>query len=55
VKEVRSAFFEKKAAKKLLLLGALAPQAPQPAGPKVFWFFFSKKNRLPFLMFKPGG
>jgi hypothetical protein len=24
----------------------LAPLSPRPAGPKVFWFFFSKKNVL---------
>jgi hypothetical protein len=29
-----------------LVLRALARLLPKPAGPKVFWFFFSKKNRL---------
>jgi hypothetical protein len=27
-------------------LRVLAPSSPRPAGPKVFWFFFSKKNRF---------
>jgi hypothetical protein len=45
-KQGSTAFFEKKAAKKLLLN---RPQAVKPPGPKltkVFWFFFSKKNAL---------
>jgi hypothetical protein len=37
-------FFEKKRGKKRLLLGALARPLPQPAGAKVFCFFFSKKK-----------
>jgi hypothetical protein len=43
-KKGRASFFEKKEAKKLLVLRALAPALPRPAGPEVFWFFFSKKN-----------
>jgi hypothetical protein len=30
--------------KKLSLLGAQAQTVQTPAGPNVFWFFFSKKN-----------
>jgi hypothetical protein len=48
--KVRTSFFEKKEAKKLLLLGAVATPLPQPPGAKVFWFFFSKKNRFPFFL-----
>jgi hypothetical protein len=36
----------KKEAKNFRLLGAVALPVPTPAGAKVFWFFFSKKNRL---------
>jgi hypothetical protein len=45
-REVSASFFEKKAAKKRLLLGDLATPLPNPPGAKVFWFFFSKKNVL---------
>jgi hypothetical protein len=55
VKASKDFFFEKKepgrrAAKKLSVLRARAPVGPMPAGPKVFWFFFSKKNF--FALFK---
>jgi hypothetical protein len=43
-KQVSPAFFEKKAAKKLLLIGLRRCQSPWPRLTKVFWFFFSKKN-----------
>jgi hypothetical protein len=39
-----SASFLKKRSKKRLLLGDLATPVQPPPGPKVFWFFFSKKN-----------
>jgi hypothetical protein len=39
-------FVNKKKQKKFLLLVPLTRLVPQPAGAKVFWFFFSKKNRL---------
>jgi hypothetical protein len=42
----RTSFSEEKEAKRLLLLGAFACQRPRPKRIKVFWFFFSKKNRL---------
>jgi hypothetical protein len=42
----RASFFEKKEAKKLLLLGALARCCHSPRLAKVFCFFFSKKKRL---------
>jgi hypothetical protein len=45
-KQVSTRFFEKKRGKKLLLLGALSPLVPAPAGAKVFCFFFSKKKRF---------
>jgi hypothetical protein len=45
-KQVSTAFFEKKAAKKLLLNGAQALKTPGSKVKKVFWFFFSKKNAL---------
>jgi hypothetical protein len=45
-KQVSTRFFEKKRGKKLLLLGALSPLVPAPAGAKVFCFFFSKKKRI---------
>jgi hypothetical protein len=48
-----ASFFEKKEAKKLSLLRALARCCQSPQGPKVFCFarrgaFFSKKKRFPF-------
>jgi hypothetical protein len=36
----------KKVAKKILVLQALVRLLPKPAGPKVFWFFFFKKEPL---------
>jgi hypothetical protein len=41
-----SASFLKKRSKKLLFAVCMARPEPRPAGPKVFWFFFSKKNVL---------
>jgi hypothetical protein len=46
-KEVSTSFCEQKEAKKLCSWG-LAPVLPTPPGAKVFWFFFSKKNRFTF-------
>jgi hypothetical protein len=37
---------QKKKQKNSYLLGVVAPPLPTPAGAKVFWFFFSKKNRF---------
>jgi hypothetical protein len=42
----RTAFL-KKSSKKLLLVGARAVQRARAQIQKVFWFFFSKKNRFP--------
>jgi hypothetical protein len=42
-KEGRTSFFEKKEAKKLCPCGPRRPQRARQS-PKVFWFFFSKKN-----------
>jgi hypothetical protein len=46
--EESASFFEKKEAKKLLLLGALAAALPWPAGPRVFWLLFFKKVTASF-------
>jgi hypothetical protein len=46
--QASATFFEKKVAKKLLVLRAGASAVPSPAGQKVFWFFFSKKNLFLF-------
>jgi hypothetical protein len=43
----RASFFEKKEAKKLLLLGAFALQVPTPAVSKSFLLLFFKKEALP--------
>jgi hypothetical protein len=48
IEEVRTSFFEKKEAKKLLLLGDLAPLSPQPARTKSFLLLFFKKEALSF-------
>jgi hypothetical protein len=45
--EVSASFFEKKEAKKLLLLGALAGRLPQPSVNKSFLLLFFKKEALP--------
>jgi hypothetical protein len=37
-------FFEKKKQKTFALLGRAHLEKPKPKHPKVFWFFFSKKN-----------
>jgi hypothetical protein len=47
MEDVRTSFFEKKEAKKLLVLPDVAMAGDEPPGAKVFWFFFSKKNILP--------
>jgi hypothetical protein len=44
-----ASFFEKKEAKKLLLLWALAPSAPRPAVNKSFLLLFFKKEALSYL------
>jgi hypothetical protein len=45
--KARTSFFEKKEAKKLLLLRALAPAAPKPPRTKSFLVtFFQKSNVL---------
>jgi len=41
-----SASFLKKRSKKLLVRRGAGTWVPQPPGAKVFWFFFSKKNRF---------
>jgi hypothetical protein len=46
----RPSFFEKKEAKKLSVLRALATTAPPPAEPKVFWLLFFKKVTAFFLL-----
>jgi hypothetical protein len=46
LKEGRSSFFEKKAAKKLLLNGSCGSRVPKPPEAKVFCVFFSKKKCL---------
>jgi hypothetical protein len=38
--------FVNKKKQKNFVLRAVATSAPNPAGAEVFWFFFSKKNRL---------
>jgi hypothetical protein len=45
-KQKKHFFFEKKKQKTSDSEGVTTP-VPEPKGPKVFWFFFSKKNRLP--------
>jgi len=45
LRESKRFFFEKKQ-QKLLVLRALEFSGPTPAGPKVFYFFFSKKKRF---------
>jgi hypothetical protein len=47
--EGRTSFFIKKEAKKLFVLWVVAPAMPNPAGPEIFWFFFSKKNGFTLL------
>jgi hypothetical protein len=37
---------QKKKQKNSYLLRVVAASSPRPAGAKVFWFFFSKKNRF---------
>jgi hypothetical protein len=49
--KVRASFFEKKEAKKLSVLWVVATLWPNPPVAKVFWFFFSKKNRLLLLRY----
>jgi hypothetical protein len=50
ISQVRASFFEKKEAKKLLVLRALATAGQGPAGPEVFLVtFFSKKVTSYFL------
>jgi hypothetical protein len=44
--EGSASFFEKKEAKKLLLLGVVAPALPQPAISKSFLLLFFKKEVL---------
>jgi hypothetical protein len=44
--KVSTTFFEKKVAKKLFVLWALALAAPQPAGNKSFLVLFFKKELL---------
>jgi hypothetical protein len=39
--------FLKKRSKKLLIMGAALVRPARDQGPRVFWFFFSKKNILP--------
>jgi hypothetical protein len=39
-------FFEKKNQKTFANLASLHPGKPKPEQSKVFWFFFSKKNRF---------
>jgi hypothetical protein len=52
--EGRTSFFEKKEAKKLLLLGALARPSPQPAISKSFLLLFFKKEALSSTVAIPG-
>jgi hypothetical protein len=42
-RQVRTSFSEEKEAKRLLVLRDVAAALPRPAGPKVFYFLFSKK------------
>jgi hypothetical protein len=44
-KEGKAFFLEKKKPKTFAYLAAASPPRPEPC-PKVFWFFFSKKNML---------
>jgi hypothetical protein len=53
VKSEESSYFKKIATKKFPLLRALALLLPKPTEAKVFWFFFSKKNRLLALLDSP--
>jgi hypothetical protein len=46
VRKASASFFEKKEAKKLLLLGAFDRLLPTPAGPEIFCFCFLKKKRF---------
>jgi hypothetical protein len=53
VRAGRPAFFEKKGGgrpagskKLLIILASACPDRPKPSFAKVFWFFFSKKNRF---------
>jgi hypothetical protein len=43
-----ASFFEKRS-KKLLGVRDFGSRVRAPAGPEVFWFFFSKKNCFPEL------
>ena len=50
----KSASFLKKRSKRLFLCWAWASAQPQPMPrvTEVFWFFFSKKNRFPYLLIR---
>jgi hypothetical protein len=39
-------FLKKRTKKRLIMLPAVYPDRTRPEVAKVFWFFFSKKNRL---------
>jgi hypothetical protein len=47
-KEERSSFSEEKEAKRLYPMASHPPWRVRRKVGKVFWFFFSKKNILPF-------
>jgi hypothetical protein len=51
IREVRTSFFEKKEAKKLLLSGTADVTRQVPKLKKVFCFFFTKKKPFPPLTF----
>jgi hypothetical protein len=44
LKEERTSFLKKRS-KKLLQIGAAPDRLARLQGPKVFWFYFSKKNK----------